>query len=200
MAKKVIDLDNQNQQSGFGSGIPMITEDPGFSFEKECFYEEDDIMGAILTLYEAFKLKDTNPEEAYKLLDTDRGYIVGDSYDETECYFQDDKIIPRFAGEMFLEVITLKARNLLLFLNHCLSWLMFYARPRCPATQRDAKLIDDEYNFLIQWRRYVINILYSMSPERYEVFLACEPITRCFHYWNPNDGLRLPEPKKNPYL
>ena len=199
MAKKVIDLGDQNQPTGTGLGVPMELESSDFKFEDEVFYDYDEIMSTVITLYEAFKLKDTDPEKAYRLLNTDQGYIVSDSWNETECYFEDDKIIPGLMNEMFLEVITTKARNLILYLNHCLSWLIFYAKPRCPATKRAFELISDEYNFLIQWRRYVINILYSMSPKRYEVFLACEPATRCFHYWDPNDGLVLPEPEKNPY-
>lgn len=199
MAKKVIDLDGQNQPTGNGLGVPMELENSDFNFEAACIYDPDDIMGAVINLYDAFKLKNTNPEKAYDLLNTDRGYIVSDSWNETECYFEDDKIIPELMDEMFLEVITIKARNLILYLNHCLSWLIFYAKPRCLQNQKNIELIREEYNFLIQWRRYVINIFHSMSPGRYETFLICEPATRCFHYWDPNDGLVLPEPEKNPY-
>lgn len=150
-----------------------------------CPYDTEEIFSTVQEMISIFNQKD--PHKVYEALDNDHGFIVGNAYDETEFFFEEDKIKKDDLEQANRTLFLLKAKNLLLYLNHCLKWVINFAFPNGWENTKS------DYDFLVKERRYIINMFYRIDPQGYDLFLIVEPETKMFNLWNPLDGVQLPK-------
>lgn len=58
-----------------------------------CPYDTEEIFSTVQEMISIFNQKD--PHKVYEALDNDHGFIVGNAYDETEFFFEDEKYYSR---------------------------------------------------------------------------------------------------------
>ena len=151
--------------------------------------DADDIFYVIYFLEKVFNDRNKDLDKAFENICDDHCLIDRFSEDYSDmvggCEYN-DKEDYEFLGyepitkkEAFNILFVKKCESILLYLNHCLKWLMKIGK------KRDWENYKKDYDDFIEYRRLVIEMFYAIDPQEYLEFLEVEPDTMQFPLWDP---------------